>query len=106
MHVALFLLRPVWDLATVVFGDAATAAAIAGLFSVINTIVTVAIYQRVGTVRREGNATHKSVADLSMTTLAASEAALEACRVAKSIGANLRHEDALVVIPKPEGGGR
>jgi hypothetical protein len=84
-------------LAAVMLGDAATAAAIAGMFSVINTALTALALKWLRGTRRDIQTTHSSVANAAVAAAAASEAATEACRVAKSIGRSIRHEDPLVI---------
>jgi hypothetical protein len=84
-------------LAAFIVGDAATAAAIAGLFSVVNTAMQVAVYRSLRQTRRDVNSAHTSVAHAATSSLAAAEAATEACRVAKSIGRSIRHEDPMII---------
>jgi hypothetical protein len=90
--------------AAVVLGDAATAAAIAGLFSVVNTGLTALLLRWVRGTRRDLQSTHTSAAHAATAAAAASEAAVEACRVAKSIGRSIRHEDPLIIKRDPPPG--
>lgn len=87
-----------------VFGDAAVAAAVAGAFSVLNTALTAILLRWVNGQRREQRTIATSAANAAVAAQGAAEASLEAARVAKAIGANLRHEDTLAIVrpPKPE----
>jgi hypothetical protein len=71
--------------------DASVGAGIAGLFSIANTLLNCWLLRRQRHMRRElGHGVSASAA--------AAEAAMEACRVAKAIGASIRHEDPLLVV--------
>jgi hypothetical protein len=85
-------------------GDAATAATIAGAFTVLNTGLTALALRWLNAGRREIRDTSSIAANAAASAAEASEssanaamAAAEACRVAKSIGSHMRHEDALIV---------
>jgi hypothetical protein len=80
-------------------GDAATAATIAGAFTIVNTGLSALALRWLQQSRRDQQTTATSVAHAATASLAAAEAATEACRVAKSIGAAIRHEDPLIIQP-------
>lgn len=91
----------VW-LYAVALGDAATASAIAGAFSLVNTILTAIALRWLNQGRREIRSTYATAAHAATAAQSAAEGALEATRVAKAIGSTLRHDDTLVVKPRRE----
>jgi Na+-driven multidrug efflux pump len=85
-------------------GDTATASLIAGCFSVLNTALTALALHWLNRGKREIHSTGIAASAAATAAAAASDsaadaatAAAEACRVAKSIGSAIRHEDPLVV---------
>lgn len=89
MFLALALITAAALIASV-FGDAATASAIAGIFSVLNTGLS-------GWLLRRQAQTRDVAGSAALAAAAAAESALEAARVAKSIGGAIRHEDPIII---------
>lgn len=85
----------------VAVGDAAIASAIAGIFGLLNTGLTVLALRWLNQGRHEIRTTYSTAAHAAAAAESAAEGALEACRVAKSIGAAIRHEDPLIVKREP-----
>lgn len=80
-----------------VLGDAALAAMIGGSFTVINTALTALLLRWVNGARRDLRTTNQTAAHAAVAAQSAAEGALEACRVAKAIGAAIRHDEPLIV---------
>jgi hypothetical protein len=90
-------------------GDAAAGALIAGVFSVLNIVLTAVALRWLNQGNRKLESNSRVTADAARAAAEASESAAnaaiaagEACRVAKSIGAQLRHEDHLAVVKRDQ----
>jgi hypothetical protein len=89
-----------------VFGDAATAAVIAGVFGIAQIVLTAIALRWLNKGNKEihntgiaASAAASAAAAAADSAADAARSAAEACRVGKAIGSAIRHDDPLIVKP-------